>query len=113
MKLVKIVASSAAVMFGLVILTLSVLAASNPVRVLPFEGGVVVEKAVARPKVDYYLPYPGILPDSPMYRLKALRDRVVLMLTWDGQAKAKRQLLYADKRINAAIALVEGGTADL
>ncbi len=64
---------------------------------------VVVEKS------DYYLPYPGILPDSPIYKFKMVRDRVALWLTFDELGKAKKELLYANKRIGAAVALADGG----
>ncbi|OGD63679.1 hypothetical protein A2160_04490 [Candidatus Beckwithbacteria bacterium RBG_13_42_9] len=63
--------------------------------------------------VDYYLPYPGILPDHPLYWLKMARDRMTLWLTQDPQAKFDRLLLYADKRLGAAQVLVEGNQVDL
>lgn len=64
-------------------------------------------------KVDYYLPYPGILPDSPLYKIKALRDRIKLLITFDETEKARLELQYADKRINAAFALSEGNKRNL
>jgi len=64
-------------------------------------------------EVDYYLPYPGILPDHPLYWLKMVRDRVQLLLITDPLTKAKKLLLYADKRLGAGWALVEGNKIDL
>ena len=64
-------------------------------------------------EIDYYLPYPGILPDHPLYWLKMARDRVFLWLTRDPTTKLERLLLYADKRIGAAEALIKGGKSDL
>lgn len=64
-------------------------------------------------KVDYYLPYPGILPDHPLYWLKMFRDRIMLTLTKNPVDKYGRLLLYADKRVGAAKVLVEGGKAEL
>ncbi len=64
-------------------------------------------------KTDYYLPYPGILPDHPLYWLKMLRDKIVLKLTNDPQSRFERLLLYADKRIGAAEVLVKGRKFDL
>lgn len=64
-------------------------------------------------EVDYYLAYPGILPDHPLYWLKMIRDRVLLLLTRDPVARLDRLLLYADKRVGAAKALIEGGKAQL
>lgn len=64
-------------------------------------------------KVEYYLPYPGVLPDSPWYNFKALRDRFVLWVMFDNLKKADQELLYANKRIGAAKYLVEGGKTSL
>lgn len=63
--------------------------------------------------IDYPLPYPGILPDNFLWPLKALRDRVWLFLTTDPAKKADLLLLFANKRIGAAKALVDGGKFDL
>lgn len=64
-------------------------------------------------KVDYYLPYPGILPDHFLYPLKAVRDRIWLFLTLDPVKKGELLLLFADKRLGAGKALVEGGKTEL
>lgn len=63
--------------------------------------------------VEYYLPYPGILPDSPFYKIKMARDWFSLRLTFDKTEKAKKELMFADKRINAAKSLFEGGKKEL
>jgi hypothetical protein len=52
--------------------------------------------------VDYPLPYPGILPDNPLYLMKALRDRAVSLFISDPLKKAQFDLLMADVRLNAA-----------
>lgn len=57
------------------------------------------------PKVEYTLPYPGLLPDSPFYFLKTIRDRVVGFLISDPMKKAEFNLLQADKRLAAGIYL--------
>lgn len=62
---------------------------------------------------DYYLPYPGLLPDHPLYWLKMVRDRVQLWLTTDSLPRAEKLLLYADKRLGAGWALIEGNKAEL
>ena len=64
-------------------------------------------------KVDYYLPYPGILPDHPLYWLKMIRDRSLLAFTKKPVDRFERLLLYADKRVGAAEALIEGGKTEL
>ena len=76
-------------------------------------SGVQAQEIITETKVDYYLPYPGILPDHPLYWLKMVRDRVQLWLTTDSLQKAERLLLYADKRLGAGWALIEGNKADL
>lgn len=55
--------------------------------------------------VDYSLPYPGILPDNPLYIIKAMRDKFVSFFISDPKEKAAFDLLQADKRIAAAFAL--------
>lgn len=56
---------------------------------------------------EYQLPYPGILPDNPLYPIKTLRDRVVSFLISDPLKKAEFNLLQADKRLQAGIYLIE------
>ncbi|MCJ7827830.1 DUF5667 domain-containing protein [Patescibacteria group bacterium] len=53
------------------------------------------------------LPYPGMLPDSPFYWAKMVRDWVRVIFTHQPEKKADLFLLYADKRMAAALALVE------
>lgn len=59
--------------------------------------------------VEYQLPYPGILPGSPLYSVKMIRDRVVELLTSDSVKKANFYLLQADKRTASALMLYEKG----
>lgn len=108
-------------LFGFLILAQSILAA----RAFEFEvkegtgaAEATKEAELAAPtptpsSVDYYLPYPGILPDHPLYWLKMIRDRVLLWLTREPATRLERLLLYADKRVGAAEALIKGGKADL
>lgn len=56
--------------------------------------------------VEYQLPYPGLLPDSPLYFLKVTRDRIVSFLIFDPLKKAEFYLLTADKRLGAGLSLV-------
>jgi len=63
--------------------------------------------------VDYFLAYPGILPDNFLYPLKMIRDRIWLFLTTDPLQKAQTLLLFADKRLGAGKALIEKGKEDL
>jgi len=60
-------------------------------------------------KVEYFLPYPGILPDHPLYKLKMLRDRIWGFFIRDPLKKSQWYLLMADKRIWASQMLVDKG----
>ena len=55
---------------------------------------------------EYSLAYPGMLPDNPMYFIKATRDRIVEFLISDPLKKAQFHLLQTDKRIAAVSYLV-------
>ncbi|CAN5286430.1 hypothetical protein BH10PAT1_BH10PAT1_6300 [soil metagenome] len=69
------------------------------------------EKEIA---VDYKLPYVGsIHPDSPLWGVKALRDRVWITMTFNPSKKAELDLLFADKRLVQSQILFEKGKADL
>lgn len=87
----------------------SLAAASLKFEVQPSVSPTVVPP----PKVEYYLVYPGLLPDHPLYRVKMIRDRVWLWLASNPLKKADLFLLYADKRLGAGKVLVEGNKVAL
>ena len=60
-------------------------------------------------KIEYNLPYPGILPDHPLFFLKNIRDKVLELTTRDSLKKAELYLLLADKRVGMAMNLAKGG----
>lgn len=62
---------------------------------------------------QYVLPYPGILPDHPLYFLKQLRDQILDRLIIDPVRKAEFYILQGDKRLNMGIFLTEKGKAAL
>ncbi|MFH1280414.1 MAG: DUF5667 domain-containing protein [Candidatus Beckwithbacteria bacterium] len=78
----------------------------TPEKLVVVGGGV-------KEAVDYYLPYPGMLPDSPFYWVKMIRDRVQLWLTTNPLQKTEKLLLYADKRLGAGYSLIDGDKAGL
>lgn len=63
--------------------------------------------------VEYALPYPGMLPDHPLYSIKALRDRIMDFLIVDPARKVEFSILQADKRLAMGKALLEKGNAQL
>lgn len=62
---------------------------------------------------EYQLPWPGILPDNSLYKIKVIRDRLVLSLIQSPQKKLEFYLLLADKGIYAAQILFDEGKIDL
>ncbi len=63
--------------------------------------------------VDYALPYPGILPDNPLYFLKAARDKVISFLIADPLKRGKFDLLQADKRLQMGVYLIQKDKKEL
>ncbi len=63
--------------------------------------------------VDYALPYPGMLPDNPLYFLKVARDQALGYFITDPTQKSFYFLLLSDKRLGAGAVLVKLGKQDL
>lgn len=63
--------------------------------------------------IEYNLPYHGILPTSPLYTLKLIKDGISDLLISDPLRKTSFYLLQADKRLSAVIVLYEEGDEDL
>lgn len=62
------------------------------------------------PSINYNLPYMGnILPNSPLWPLKALRDKIWFGITTSHIRRAQIALLFADKRIAMSQKLFEIG----
>lgn len=64
-------------------------------------------------KMEYFLPYPGMLPDHPFYIFKVTRDRIVMIFTKDQHQLISLYVLLADKRLAMGQALVAKGKAEL
>lgn len=58
-------------------------------------------------RVEYVLPYPGILPTHPLYVFKKIRDSIIEMIISDPLKKAEFYMLQADKKLNMAIFLFD------
>lgn len=76
------------------------------------------ESPTPRPKpsptpVQYALPYPGLLPGSPLYPIKAARDKIIELIITGALKKADFYILQADKHLNAGILLSQQGKIDL
>lgn len=70
-------------------------------------------EVIVKEEVNYYLPYPGLLPDHPLYFLKMMRDRLKEWKTFDQARKAEYFVNLADKRMGAGRALIEGDEDEL
>jgi hypothetical protein len=56
--------------------------------------------------VEYQLAYPGLLPDSPLYFLKVIRDDLTAFFISKPLTKASFDLLQSDKNVEASYLLV-------
>ena len=56
-------------------------------------------------RIEYVLPFPGILPTHPLYVVKNLRDRIIEFLIADPINKAEFYVLQADKKLNMGVTL--------
>jgi hypothetical protein len=65
------------------------------------------------PKSNYYLVYPGMLPDQPLYKIKMVRDQIWLALASGSLKKTEVLLLFADKRVGAGEVLIKGNKVEL
>jgi len=77
------------------------------VTLLSFNSAALAQVASESAKNNYQLPYPGLLPDNPLYFLKAARDRIIEFLISDPLKKAEFDLLSADKRLAVGVALFD------
>lgn len=64
-------------------------------------------------KSEYHLPYPGILPNHPLYFLKQLRDTLLDRLIVDPLRKTEFYILQADKRLSMGLMLFDKGNGTL
>lgn len=64
-------------------------------------------------KVVYQLPYPGILPDNPLYPLKVIRDHLIVFFNRDPIKKSEYYLLLSDKRAAMSLELTQKGKYQL
>jgi len=65
-------------------------------------------------EVNYILPFVGkVLPDSPLWPLKATRDRIWYAISSSPLRKAELALLFSDKRLAAGKQLLEEKKIDI
>ncbi|MBI4153381.1 hypothetical protein HY503_00050 [Candidatus Woesebacteria bacterium] len=111
----KVVAILSALFLASTILFISVLRAAS----VNYAFSLPSEKTLGQSdseeiNINYTLPYPGrILPDHPLWPLKALRDKLWLLVTVNPSRKAELVLLFADKRLSSSKILFERGKPEL
>lgn len=78
---------------------------THPVLAVPITPtpSLSFQEATPPAKIEYTLPYPGILSDHPLYFLKRLRDQIMERLIADPVRKVEFYMLQADKNINMGI----------
>ena len=110
----KILLVSGVFVFAFAILSVSILESSA--IVYPSVGPMIKGNG---PKSDaseipYQLPVAGlVLPDSPLWPLKALRDKIWYLITPSPLKKAELALLFSDKRLVSAQTLLAKGKPDI
>ena len=100
--------------FAFAILSVSILASSA--IVYPSVGQVVRGNGPKTEisEINYQLPVAGtVLPDSPFWSLKALRDKVWYLISPSPLKKAELALLFSDKRLVSAQTLLGEGKATI
>lgn len=89
--------------------TLMLLVSAFAFALTPYSSAATptdVDATAMTEKVDYVLPYPGILPDHPLFFLKTMRDQIMEKLIGDPVRKVEFYVLQSDKYINMGVFLV-------
>lgn len=82
------------------------------------KGGFVYAQELEAPtdqpkesqKITYTLSYPGLLPDHPLYFIKAGREKIMAFFISHPLKKAEFNLLQADKRMQASYMVSQKGS---
>lgn len=77
------------------------------------EETMTADQSTPSAQIKYDLPFPGMLPDNFLYKLKLIRDKVSLMLISDPKDKSLFYLNQADKGILASAILIDKHQIDL
>ncbi|OGG06802.1 hypothetical protein A2872_01060 [Candidatus Gottesmanbacteria bacterium RIFCSPHIGHO2_01_FULL_42_12] len=81
--------------------------------VLSFAVSSPVSAEISTNSAKYDLPYPGILPDSPLWPIKDLRDKLIGLVVFDPVIKGQYELRLADKKLAMAQVLINTGKGEL
>src|SRR3990167_7791207 len=85
----------------------SILTAINPVFASPILAPQRTPELESTPSTEYILPYPGMLPDNPIYKLKTARDRLLIMFISSPANRADKYISLADRLFVEALKVAE------
>lgn len=68
---------------------------------------VTAQPTPEKKTIEYALPYPGVLPNHPLYSVKRLRDFILEQLISEPVKKAEFYVLQADKRLEMSLMLLD------
>ena len=109
----KILLVSGAFIFATVILLVSIFNSSSITYSLSKSPEPALN-GIKAPDSESKVPYMGnVLPDSPLWGLKVLRDKIWFGVTTSHLRKAQLALLFSDKRILMTKVLFEKGKPDI
>jgi len=96
--------------FGLV---LTVFLLLTPIKLYAQETTVAPSNSSSTQMSKYVLPYPGMLPDNKFYKLKLLRDKLILTFITNPTKKIEFYVLQADKQTAMIPLLISQNKKDL
>lgn len=100
--------------FAFAILSISILQTTSITYSFTAKTSTLSVLGIESNEIDYQMPYEGkVLPDSLFWSLKAVRDRVWFLITSSHSRKAELALLFSDKRLMAAEALLKKNKPDI
>lgn len=110
----KILLVSSVFAFAFAILSISILQSTSISYSFTAQTSGSSVLGIDASEIDYQMPYEGkVLPDSPLWVLKAARDRVWFLITSSPSRKAELALLFSDKRLISAQTLLENKKPDI
>lgn len=110
----KILLVSSVFAFAFAILSISILQSTSISYSFTAQTSGSSVLGIDASEIDYQMPYEGkVLPDSPLWVLKAARDRVWFLITSSPSRKAELALLFSDKRLMSAKILLENKKPDI
>ncbi len=77
------------------------------------ENKVNSKTPMSEARIDYQFPWPGILPDHPLYKLKVARNKLIYKIIYNPMKRVEFDLLMADKTLYASKLLLEKGQGEL